>query len=279
MLDVGLTTTSRQPGSLIEPTQLSFKCLATLGRLFLGQAAGAKLRGRSRPLLGGEQRNQFELPGEVVVTLLHLLVALVQELRYARIYLGSREFFEQVGLFLLGGFEEGGEVALGQQHRPCELVERQSQQLGDATQNLPFSALFFDTGGEIVKPHLRRLQRPLGTPPGPTHSPTGPIKIAVERLKIGLGIPLGCSPPQQRAAVVLREGLVGDIGQQHTVFPRPVHAGCLVEKRETQGIEQRRLSGAGRSCYGKKAGRGKRFACKIDRKFTFERSEVFPAYG
>jgi len=176
---------------------------------------------------------------------------------------GAGQFLQQFGAFVGCRVEEGGETALGEQHRLGEAWKVEAGDLGDALQFV--AGLGAEDGAVAIcierrQFHLGRLQCAVHLVAGAALAPEGAVDGALH-FKLDFRQAVG-GVPRHDVVVGGRDGL---------------QARRLVVKREADGIEQRRFAGAGRAGDGKQAAVAKGRPGEVDAPFTLERIEVLQA--
>ena len=226
-------------------------------------------------LVVGKQADAVELCAQFVHLALFQLVLFVDPNRDARKNVGVGQFFEQVGLGVLVGFQERREIVLSQQHRPRKLLIFKPYQRFYLRLNLGFGALQRRPGVDAHGLHLGVHQLFGGALVGALHRPSGLVGLAVHGHKVDLR-PAGAAPaPQYGARVVDVNHLVAN----HVFFGAlgRCQARSLAVERQTHRVEQGALARTRGSRDGKEPGRRQRFLPEVDGMRAFERRKVAEA--
>ena len=171
------------------------------------------------------------------------------------------QFFEQFGALVGAGVQKGREAALGEQHRLGEAREIEAGDLGDALQLVV--GLRAEDGAVAGREFdFRRLQRAVGLVAGAALAPEGAVDGTLD-LEFDLGQAVG-GVPRHDVVVGRRDRL---------------QARRLVVEGEADGVEQRRLAGAGRPGDREQRVVGERRPGEVDEPFAFQRIEVLQAQG
>ncbi|MNH06222.1 hypothetical protein D3C79_655830 [compost metagenome] len=101
--------------------------------------------------------------------------------------LGARHPLQQRRALVGARLEEGGELPLGQDHRPAELLPGEAHQLVDALLQLPLAAGENLAGNDVGQAALLGLKAPLRAVAGPPHRPACQPDATVTAAKLHLG--------------------------------------------------------------------------------------------
>ena len=226
---------------------------------------------RHYPLRSGLERLQL-LPLQ--------LAALVGDHRKFRVELGTRHALEQGGALIDAGLQEGGELALGQDHGATELLPIEANLLVDQLLDIPLIARMQLLAGEALQRALLLLILAIGPIARATQLPAGPPDLTIDPDEVHLGIAAGLAATQDVPYIVGLEP-VGFIfpPDLRLVLAVGHKARHLVIQRQTDGIQQCALTGTCIAGDGKQTRIAEHPLGKVDGERMAETGQIFTAQG
>ena len=206
------------------------------------------------------------------------LAALVGGHRQLGVELGTGHALQQRRPLIDAGLQEGGKLPLRQDHRAPKLLPIETHLLIDQLLHIPLVAGVQLLAGEALQRALLLLVFAVGTIARPTQLPTRPPDLAIDADEIDLGKAAGLAAAQDMPHVIGLEpiGILGaaDLRLVLLVGDKARH---LIVKRQTDGIEQGALAGAGIAGDGKQPGTAEHALGKVDGKGMTQTGQVFSA--